>query len=266
MSMQIDLIRHCRRLVQRRELVWVMARSELLARHRQTLLGVAWAVLQPVAMLAVFGVVFSVFARVRIDYAPYAVFAFVGLVSWLFFAHAVSQATTSVVANMNLVTKSNFPREIIPISKIVIVGVDFLIGCAVLAVLLWIFGVAPSVAWFAVPQILLIQVTLITGVAFFASALYVFWRDLGRVLPTVLHLGMFLSPVVYPVTLIPAAYRDLYMWNPMARLLEGYRAALLQGQWPPWELILPPALVAGALLIGGYAYFKANEMRFADVK
>jgi lipopolysaccharide transport system permease protein len=256
---------HLARLVRYRGLLWILALGELKARHRQTLLGIFWALAQPVAMMLVFTIVFSIFVRVPVEGMPYALFAYTGLVSWLFFANLVSSGIMSVVANMNLVTKAGFPREVIPLSKVITVGFDFLVGLALLGVLLLIYGIPVTWAVLAVPAIVAIQVLFATGLVLLGSAVYVLRRDLGSLLPLLLQIWMFLSPVVYPVSLIPERYRSLYLLNPMATIIEAYRSAILFGTVPSLASMAPTFVIACAVFAAGYAYFKSVEMRFADV-
>ncbi len=259
------MVQHLARLFRYRGLLWTLAVGELKARHRQTLLGMFWALAQPVAMMLVFTIVFSVFVRVPIQGVPYTLFAYTGLVSWLFFSNLLSSGVLSVVANMNLVTKAGFPREVIPLSKVVTIGFDFLVGLALLGVLLIVYGIPITWAILAVPAIVVIQVMFATGLVLLGSAVYVLQRDLGSLLPLLLQVWMFLSPVVYPVSLIPDEYRSLYLLNPMAPIIEAYRSAILIGTAPSLASMVPALVVACGMLVAGYTYFKAVELRFADV-
>jgi lipopolysaccharide transport system permease protein len=259
------MVQYLTRLFSYRGLLWTLALGELKARHRQTLLGMFWALAQPVAMMLVFTVVFSVFVRVPVEGTPYALFAYTGLVSWLFFANLLSTGILSVVANMNLVTKAGFPREVIPLSKVVTIGFDFLVGLALLGILLAVYGIPITWAILAVPAIVVIQVMFATGLVLLGSAAYVLQRDIGSLLPLLLQIWMFLSPVVYPVSLIPDQYRSLYMLNPMATIIEAYRSAILMGTAPSLALMTPALVIASVVLAAGYAYFKTVEPRFADV-
>lgn len=259
------MIGHLSRLIRFRELLWMLAMSELKARHRQTMLGVLWALAQPLSMMLVFTVVFSLFVKVPIQGASYAVFAYIGLWSWLFFANCLSNGITSVVANMNLVTKVAFPREVIPLAKMVMVGVDFLIGGVFLCALLLLFGVPMTIAVLVVPGIIMIQLMFTAGLVFLGSALYVLKRDIGTLLPLILQIWMFLSPVFYPVTVIPEAYQRFYLMNPVAMIIEAYRSALLFGTVPGLDILGSALAVAIASLTIGYAYFKSVELKFADV-
>lgn len=253
------------RLIRYRGLLWNLAVGDLKARHRQTTLGMIWALVQPVSMMLVFVVVFSVFVRVPMDNVSYALFAYTGLLSWLFFANSLSAGLPSVVSNMNLVTKASFPREVIPLSKLVTTGFDFVIGLAVLALLLIVYQAPVTTALLAVPGIMAVHVMFTMGLVLWSSALYVLKRDLGSVLPLILQIWMFLSPVVYPVSLVPERYHALYMLNPMAAILEAYRNAILFGTLPSPVSMASALIVSAVSLVVGYVYFKAVEPRFADV-
>jgi lipopolysaccharide transport system permease protein len=259
------MLEHLRRLISYRGLLWNLALAELKARHRQTALGMLWAIAQPLSMMVVTTVVFSMFVRISEDAVPYAIVAYVGLWSWLLFANSLTASVASIVANMNLVTKANFPREVIPLSKIVVTGFDFLIGLLFLAVLMAVYRVPLTLSVLVVPGLLLIQGAMIVGMMLIFSAMYVLHRDLGALLPLGLQVLMLISPVLYPLSLVPDQFKTVYLLNPMAALIEAYRTALLYGQFPTVGS-LGGAFLAAVLLFGmGYRYFKSVEQRFADV-
>jgi homopolymeric O-antigen transport system permease protein len=259
------MLEHLRRLLSYRGLLWNLALAELKARHRQTALGMLWAIAQPLSMMVVTTVVFSMFVRISEDAVPYAIVAYVGLWSWLLFANSLTASVASIVANMNLVTKANFPREVIPLSKIVVTGFDFLIGLLFLAVLMAVYRVPLTLSVLVVPGLLLIQGAMIVGMMLIFSAMYVLHRDLGALLPLGLQVLMLISPVLYPLSLVPDQFKTVYLLNPMAALIEAYRTALLYGQFPTIGS-LGGAFLAAVLLFGmGYRYFKSVEQRFADV-
>ena len=253
------------RLYVYRGLLWNLALAELKARHRQTVLGLLWAVAQPISMMVVTTVVFSTFVRVKDDMVPYAIVVYVGLWSWLLFANSLTASVGSIVASMNLVTKANFPREVIPLSKIVVTGFDFLIGLGFLAVLMGIYKLPITVSFLAVPCLVLIQGVMVVGMMLTCSAMYVLHRDLGAVLPLGLQVLMLVSPVLYPVSLVPEPYRAIYLLNPMATLIEAYRTALLYGHFPTLGSLSAVLLIAVLIFAMGYRYFKSIEQRFADV-
>jgi lipopolysaccharide transport system permease protein len=259
------MLEHLRRLISYRGLLWNLALAELKARHRQTALGMLWAIAQPLSMMVVTTVVFSMFVRISEDPVPYAIVAYVGLWSWLLFANSLTASVASIVTNMNLVTKANFPREVIPLSKIVVTGFDFLIGLLFLAVLMAVYRVPLTLSVLVVPGLLLIQGAMIVGMMLIFSAMYVLHRDLGALLPLGLQVLMLISPVLYPLSLVPDQFKTVYLLNPMAALIEAYRTALLYGQFPTVGS-LGGAFLAAVLLFGmGYRYFKSVEQRFADV-
>lgn len=259
------MIQHVNRLVQYRGLLWNLALSELKAKHRQTALGMTWALLQPVSLMAVYAIVFSVVVNVPVKNVPYPLFSFVGLVTWLFLSTSLSAGTISVVGQMNLITKANFPREVIPLARLVASGFDFLIGWACFILLLIWYGVPARPAWFIVPGVLVVHVLFTAGMVLWGAALYVLKRDVGSLLPLVLQVWMFLSPVIYPSDLIPDGYRTLYLLNPMAAIIESYRGAMLGGTVPPLGIMASATFIALAVFVSGYAYFKSMEVRFADI-
>lgn len=259
------MVAQVRRLLAYRSLLWALSTADLRARHRQSLLGMTWALLQPLAMMVVFTVVFGLIVKIPADGVPYAVFAYLGLVGWLFCSNSLSAGVPSLVSNMSLVSKASFPREVIPLSKLAATGVDFLVGLLGLGLLLLIYRLPLHPTVLAVPFVMLLQTMLVTGFVLLGSALYVLKRDVGAILPLVLYVWMFLSPVLYPVTLVPDRFRWMYELNPMAAILDAYRALILAGIWPAGGSVLLMALTASLSLLAGYGFFKSVEMRFADV-
>lgn len=259
------MLPHFRRLLSYRGLLWNLALSELKARHRQTALGMLWAIAQPLSMMVVTTVVFSIFVKLSEDTVPYAMVAYIGLWCWLLFANSLTASVPSIVTHMNLVTKASFPREVIPLSKVVVTGFDFLVGLGFLAVLMAVYHIPVSLSVLAVPGLLLIQGIMIVGMMLLCSAMYVLHRDLGALIPLALQLLMLLSPVLYPASLIPERFHTLYFLNPMAALIEAYRAALLYGRFPAIGPLLGACAAAVLLFVLGYWYFKSVEQRFADV-
>jgi lipopolysaccharide transport system permease protein len=256
---------HLARLHAYRGLLWNLALAEMKARHRQTALGMVWALAQPISMMVVMTAVFSIFVKLPVEGAPYFLFAYTGVLTWLLLANTVSNGLPSIVANMSLVTKASFPREVIPLSKLLVSGFDFFVGLCLLAGFMVVFDVPFSTALLVVPAIVVIQILLIIGVLLFCSALYVLYRDLGALLPLALQLGMLLSPVVYPVSVIPKEYQAIYMLNPMATLIEAYRSIILFAVVPGFDSLIVVFVMALAVCGGGYHYFKSVERRFADV-
>jgi lipopolysaccharide transport system permease protein len=259
------MISHLRRLFDYRGLLWMWTWREIRSRYRQSLLGGLWAILQPLVVMLVFNVIFARFLRVPTDGIPYPVFSYSALLFWTFFSTSVSFGTNSLVNNAALLRKIYFPREILPMAAVGASFVDLVIASSVFAGLMVYYRTAPSLTMLWVIPLLVLQVLLTLGVILFSSALNAFYRDLRFVVPLGLQLWMYATPVIYPVSIVPERWRPFLALNPMLGIVEGYRASLLNGQGPDWPTILPGAIVALALFLGGYLFFKRVEGRLADV-
>lgn len=248
-----------------RSLLWLWALRELKIRYKQSLLGAAWAILQPLVLMLMFTAVFSVIAEVPSDDIPYPVFSYTALLPWTFFATSISFAVPSLVNNMSLVTKIYFPREILPIASVIAALIDFLIASTVFGGLLILYRVPLRATVLWVPLLVITQTTFTLGVVFFAATLNVWYRDIRFMIPLGMQLWMYASPIIYPLSSVPERWRTLYMLNPMAVLIESYRRTILHGQ-PPQALNFGWALLAAFfLLLMGYRYLKRAETQFADV-
>jgi lipopolysaccharide transport system permease protein len=248
-----------------RGLLFFLVWRELKVRYAQTVLGAAWAVLQPVLTTVVFTVIFGRFARLPSDGVPYAVFSLAGLVPWTYFVTAVTGASNSLVNNTSLVTKVYFPRLVIPAAPIVAALLDLVIAFLALVALLFYHRVVPGRA--AAPLLVLSVLTTMlaaTGMGCWLAALNIQYRDVKYVVPFLLQLWMFASPVVYPLSLVPPAYRTLYALNPLAGAVAGFRGALVGGGPAARELALSFG-AACILCAAGAAYFRRTERVFADV-
>lgn len=247
------------------DLFYTLCAHRISVRYRQTVLGAAWAVLQPLLMMAIFTAVFSMLARMPSDGIPYPLFAYAALLPWTFFGTGLTNATTSLVSHTQLITKVYFPREILPATYVVAALFDFAIGFIVLNVLLLWYGTTLTAqAWHLVPILLLLTAWLL-AVGFVSSALQVRWRDVGVAMPLVTQLWLFASPVVYPLSAVPERWRPWYLLNPMAGIVESVRDVLLQGT-PPDPMPLRYALVVTACTLPvAYAFFKHTEATMADV-
>jgi len=254
-----------RDLLRWRELLSVLAGRDLRVRYKQSLLGAAWAILQPASMTFVFTIVFGHFVRVPSEGKPYAVFSYAAMLPWSFLSAALSASVGSLVANSSLVTKVRFPREVLVFAGVGACGVDFLIAFCLFPILLliWQVPLGFTMLWF--PVLAIIQVILITGLGLLIAAANVFYRDLRFLVPLGLQLWFFASPVIYPLAAVPERLRGLYLLNPVAPLLDGYRQALLHGHAPqlPWLGIA--AITSSAIFLVGYWAFKRLEPAFADV-
>jgi ABC-type polysaccharide/polyol phosphate export permease len=248
-----------------RELVRTLAERDFRVRYKQAVLGFAWAVLTPLAMMAVFTIFFQRVARVDTGGAPYALFAYLGLLPWTFFSTAVAQGGQSLVTNAQLVNKVYCPREVFPLANLVVAGIDTTIAVSALAVLFVVTGYAPKLTSLWLPVLLLVQVAFTFGLTLITSAVLVFFRDLRHALPIVLQLGLFATPVAYGMDVVPPSLQVVYCAaNPLAPVIDGYRRTILLGLPPNWSLLLPGAVTAVAMLAVGYAVFKRLEPGFAD--
>ena len=252
-------------LIEARELLFTWAKRDFKVRYSQSVLGAAWAIVQPLSLMVIFSVIFSVFLRVPTDGIPYPVFAYTALLPWSFFANSLSSAIPSLVNNMNLVSKIHFPREILPLSAIIVSTVDFLVASSIFVLMLLFYRVPVGPAILLVPFVLTIQVILTLGISLLASAINVFYRDVRFVIPLVLQIWMYLSPIIYPVNLVPERLRRLYFLNPMAVFIDTYRRTILLNQMPDWPYLGLAALVSVSLTIVAYRTFKQAEREFADL-
>jgi lipopolysaccharide transport system permease protein len=258
-------LHHLRRLYDSRDLLSAWTLREIRVRYKQSVIGGLWAVLQPLALMIVFTLVFSRLARVPSDGIPYPVFSYCALLFWTLFASSISFAVPSLVNNMNLVTKIYFPREILPIASVGAALFDWCIASFIFAGMMLFYRIPLSgtVVW--LPLLLLVQLLLTFGVVLLLAAVNVFFRDVRFVLPLLTQVWMYASPVIYPATLIPERFRMLYMLNPMAGLIDSYRRVILLRQPPVPAYVAISGAVALLLFVGGYAFFKRSEPAFADM-
>jgi lipopolysaccharide transport system permease protein len=248
-----------------RDLLWLWTLREVQVRYKQSLLGIAWAVLQPLALTIIFTVVFSHLVQIDTDGIPYPVFAYTALVPWTFFSTSLSFGIASLVNNMNLVTKIYFPREVLPLASIGAAFVDFLISAVILAVMMLLYGVKPGWMSLWILPLLILQILLTVAVVMLGSAILVFFRDMRFVVPLLTQIWMYASPIIYPATRVPEQFRTLYFLNPMAGVIDGYRRVLILGEPPLLSALFPGTLVSLVVLIIGYVFFKYSEPVFADL-
>lgn len=248
-----------------RELLYFLAWRDLKARYSQTVMGLAWAVVQPLFMMLVFTVMFSKIARFPSDGIPYPLFAYAALVPWTFFAKSLDRSGYSVVAESNLITKIYFPRLIIPLSTTLGGLIDFGIAFLLLIAMMVWFGVLPTWKLVVVPFYLLLTILASLAVSLWLSALYVKYRDVAAVIPLLTQVWMFASPVVYPVSIIPQEWQGLYNINPMVGVIGGFRWALVGTPAPDPALLALNILTIAVFLLLGMAYFNRMANTFADV-
>jgi homopolymeric O-antigen transport system permease protein len=247
-----------------RELLYFLAWRDVKVRYKQTALGAAWAILQPVASMLVFTLFFGKLARIPTDGIPYPIFVFAGLLPWTFFANAVTASGDSLVANSSLITKVYFPRVLIPGAAVAAGLVDFAIAAAVLLVMMPLYAVPVSLRLLMTVPLLALTVLIALAFGMWIAALNVRYRDARYAVPFLIQLWMFLTPVIYPVSIVPQRWRWLLYLNPMSGLIQGYRSALLDRAFD-WTGILVAGSIALAMLAwSGYA-FRQMERSFADI-
>jgi lipopolysaccharide transport system permease protein len=252
-------------LWQYRELLYFLIWRDTKVRYKQTVIGVSWAIIQPITTMLVFTVIFGNFAKVPSDGLPYPIFAYTALLAWTYFSGSLNRAISSVVGSANLITKVYFPRLIMPFSAVVSGLVDFAIAFVILLGLMVWYGIAPMWGVLALPLLLLLAMVTALAVGLWLSALNVLYRDVGYAVPFLTQFWMFASPIAYPVSLVPEKWRLLYSLNPMACVIEGFRWALLGKQSPDFGVIAISTVAVIALLWGGIMFFKRMERTFADV-
>lgn len=247
-----------------RELLYFLVWRDVKVRYKQTAIGAAWAIVQPLMTMLIFLAVFRGLAKVPSDGIPYPIFTFTALLAWNLFSGALNRCTTSVVGQSNLISKVYFPRLIVPISATVSGVVDFAVAfMLLLGMMIW-FGVYPSWALVALPFFLALALLTALAVGLWLSALNVRYRDVGHVIPFLIQLWMFASPVAYPVSLVPEKWRYFYSLNPVAGVIEGFRWTLLGKERPDLAVIALSTSAVIVILLGGIVYFKRTERTFVD--
>lgn len=254
-----------RELWQYRELLYVLVFRDIRVRYKQSLLGAAWIVLQPMLTMVIFSIFFGRVANLPSDGLPYPVFIFTALLPWQFFAVALGRAGGSLVGNQHLITKVYFPRLLIPLAAVLAGLVDFGIAFVVLLGIMAFYGLVPTAAILTLPLFLLLALATSLAVGLWLAALNVQYRDVGYILPFLTQLWFFATPVAYSSSLVPEQLRFWYGLNPMVGVVEGFRWALLGKTGAPGPLVLVAALVVAVLLAGGLVYFRRMEQTFADV-
>ena len=248
-----------------RELLFFLIWRDVKVRYKQTALGAAWAILQPVMTMVVFSVFFGRLAKMPSDGIPYPVFAFAALLPWQLFAFALSESANSLVGSQNLITKVYFPRLIVPLAAVLAGLVDFAIAFIVLLVLMAYYHIVPTAAVVFLPLFIVLAVATSLAVGLWLSALNVKFRDVRYTIPFLTQFWLFATPVAYPSSLVPEKWRALLGLNPMAGVVEGFRWALLGKSQPPGPLLAVSVVAVALLLVGGLVYFRKTETTFADL-
>lgn len=254
-----------RELREYRDLLWFMTWRNIKVRYAQSAIGVGWAILQPVASMLVFTLVFGRLVGVKSDGAPYAVFAFVALVPWTYFSNCLTEGTDSMVSNAHIISKIYFPRLILPLSILGARVLDFCIAFLILVLLLLGYGIKPNSGVIALPFLVVIMAMSAAGLSLTLTAMAIQYRDIKYGMNFAVQLLMYAAPVVYPASMIPGWWQYLYALNPMVGVIEGFRAALLSTRPMPWGLIVIGGIVAVLLFVGGMLFFRRKEHIFADV-
>ena len=249
-----------------RELFLFLAWRDILVRYKQTAIGIAWAVIQPVLTMLIFTVVFGNVAELPNNGAPYAVLTFAAVLPWQFFANAMSQSSNSVVGAQNMIQKVYFPRLIIPVSSTLSGVVDFAIGVVILVLLMLWYGVDFSIHLLLLPLFSIVALSAALGVGIWLSALNVKYRDVKYIVPFIVSMGLYISPVGYLSSVVPEQWRFWFSLNPMVGVIDGFRWAILgadfEPYWPGFWLSLG---VVTALLVSSLVYFRSTEKTFADI-
>jgi len=248
-----------------RELLYFLTWRDVKVRYKQTVLGAAWAIIQPFFTMVVFSLFFGKLAKMPSDDIPYPIFSYAALVPWTFFANGLGQASASLVGSANLIKKVYFPRLVVPISAVISGVVDFVLAFVVLLGMMLFYGIVPTAAIVWLPLLLLLALVTSLGVGLWLTAMNVQFRDVRYAVPFLVQAWMFATPIAYPSSLLDEPWRTLYGINPMAGVVEGFRWALLGTETVPGPLVLVSALVAVGLLISGAFYFRRMEKTFADV-
>jgi lipopolysaccharide transport system permease protein len=254
-----------RELAEYRELLYFLVWRDVKVRYKQTVLGAAWAIIQPFFTMVVFSLFFGRLANMPSEGVPYPIFSYAALVPWTFFANGLSQSANSLVGSANLLTKVYFPRLTIPIATVLSGVVDFMLAFAVLLGMMLFYRVTLTWNILWLPGFLLLALVTALGVGLWLSALNVEYRDVRYVVPFLVQFWLFATPIVYPSSLLPEPWRTLYALNPMVGVVEGFRWALLGTDTAPGPMILVSASAALLILVGGVVYFRRMEGTFADV-
>jgi lipopolysaccharide transport system permease protein len=254
-----------RELYEYRDLFRFLVWRSIKVLYAQSVIGIGWAIIQPLFSMIVFTIFFGKLAKIDSDGVPYSIFSFAALVPWTYFSNALTEGTNSLVQNAGVISKVYFPRLVLPLSAVLAKLVDFSIAMVILAALMVWFGISPTLGVLALPLLILLMMLSAAGLGMWLTALAIQYRDVKYGMSFVVQLLMYACPVIYPTSLIPQQYQLLYAINPMVGVIEGFRSALLGTRAMPWDLIGVGVVSATFIAITGALYFRSKERIFADV-
>jgi lipopolysaccharide transport system permease protein len=254
-----------RELWEYRELIYFLVWGNVKIRYKQTVLGAAWAIIQPLMTMLVFSLFFGKLAKIPSDNVPYPIFSFAALVPWTFFSNSLRLASDSLIGSAHLITKVYFPRLAIPIATVLSGVVDFAIAFLMLVVMMLYYGIVPGNRMLWLPLFFLLALVASLGTSLWLSALSVEYRDVQHVMPFVLQFWLFATPIAYSSTLLSEPWRTLYGLNPMVGVVDGFRWALLGTHTAPGPIVILSSIAALITLISGAFYFRRMERTFADM-
>ncbi len=261
----MTILKHLKELFKYHELLIALTKREIMVRYKQTLLGAAWAVIQPLAFMVIFAVVFGTFLKIESNGLPYPIFSYSALLPWTFFATSVSFGALSIVNNGNLISKVYFPRETLPFANLLAAFVDFAVAGIIFVLMILFYKIKISANIFFVVPIIAVEILFSSSILLFTSALNVIWRDVKFIVPLALQLWMFATPVIYPASRVPQNLKQIYFLDPMAVIIENFRKVTISSAPPDWGQLLIAGIESLILLWIGYAFFKAKERIFADI-
>lgn len=248
-----------------RELLYFFVWRDIKVRYKQTVMGVLWAIIQPLFTMIIFSLFFGRLAKVPSDGIPYPIFSYAALVPWTFFANALNLASNSLVNNANMITKIYFPRLMVPFASVLAGVPDFILAFIVLLIMMFVYGIVPTINIIWLPFFLLLALITSLGVSLWLSAMNVQFRDVRYIIPFLTQAWLFATPIAYPSSLLSEPWRTLYGINPMVGVVEGFRWALLGTDTAPGPIIIISSLAAVGVLVSGAYYFRRMEKTFADV-
>lgn len=248
-----------------RDLLKLLAWRDISARFRQSVAGYGWAIIRPLVTASIYTLVFSNFVRVNTSPVPYSIFAFAGLIPWMYFSSSLMAVTSSVVSGGAMLSKVYFPRLVLPLASVAVGLVEVALQLIVLGCLMIWYQYAPGIQILALPIFILLAVLTSLSFGIWLTALNVKYRDVGMAVPFLIQIWMYLCPIVYPIKLVPEQYRTIYALNPLVGVIEGFRWCLLGSQSPNWFMMTVSTTVLAVVLVTGVFWFKKVETTFADV-